>query len=99
MTTEGTYPYFVGGVSSWCKQVIGEIDNVDWLLVPIVPASVHAEPIFPLPAHAYGGDTDPALVALAGSQSERAACRESTSPSSRARSHARCSTGTRRLRP
>ena len=52
MTTEGTYPYFVGGVSSWCKQVIGEIDNVDWLLVPIVPASVRAEPIFELPKHA-----------------------------------------------
>lgn len=52
MTTEGTYPYFLGGVSSWCKLVIGEIDNVDWLLVPIVPATVSTKPIFELPKHA-----------------------------------------------
>ncbi len=53
MTTEGTYPYFVGGVSSWCKLVIAEIDTVDWLLVPIVPASVPTQPRFELPDHAY----------------------------------------------
>jgi glycosyltransferase involved in cell wall biosynthesis len=52
MTTEGTYPYFLGGVSSWCKLVIAEIDNVDWLLVPIVPATVESKPLFDLPPHA-----------------------------------------------
>ncbi|MCU1458203.1 MAG: glycosyl transferase group 1 [Actinomycetia bacterium] len=52
MTTEGTYPYFLGGVSSWCKLLIAEIDNVDWLLVPIVPATIDTKPIFQLPDHA-----------------------------------------------
>ena len=90
MTTEGTYPYFVGGVSSWCKQVIGEIDNVDWLLVPIVPASVRRGTDLRAPGARIGGDTDPALVVDAGAQSVGRRAREPTSPTSRARSLARC---------
>jgi glycosyltransferase involved in cell wall biosynthesis len=52
MTTEGTYPYAVGGVSSWCELVIGGLPEFDWQILPIVAGDRRLARIFELPAHA-----------------------------------------------
>ncbi len=36
MITEGTYPYAVGGVSSWCDVMIGRLSHMQWDILPIV---------------------------------------------------------------
>jgi len=36
MITEGTYPYAVGGVSSWCDAIIGGLPEIEWEVLPIV---------------------------------------------------------------
>lgn len=51
LTTEGTYPYVMGGVSSWCHQLIGRLTDIDWLVLPIV-ASDKRRRLFTLPPHA-----------------------------------------------
>ena len=51
LTTEGTYPYAVGGVSSWCELLLGRLTEFDWQVLPIVAA--HGKPpVFKLPPHA-----------------------------------------------
>jgi polysaccharide biosynthesis protein PelF len=51
LTTEGTYPYVVGGVSSWCDLLVNSLTGFDWQVLPITPA--HGRPpIFALPPHA-----------------------------------------------
>jgi polysaccharide biosynthesis protein PelF len=51
LTTEGTYPYAVGGVSSWCELLVREIKEFDWQVLPIVGA--HGKPpLYTLPVHA-----------------------------------------------
>jgi glycosyltransferase involved in cell wall biosynthesis len=51
LTTEGTYPYAVGGVSSWCDLLVSSLEEFDWQVLPIVAA--HGKPpLFELPAHA-----------------------------------------------
>jgi polysaccharide biosynthesis protein PelF len=52
MTTEGTYPHAVGGVSSWCDLVIGGLPEFDWQILPIVAGDRRLATIFELPAHA-----------------------------------------------
>lgn len=52
MTTEGTYPHAVGGVSSWCDLVIGGLTEFDWQILPIVAGDRRLTPIFELPPHA-----------------------------------------------
>jgi hypothetical protein len=52
MTTEGTYPHAVGGVSSWCELVIGGLPEFDWQILPIVAGDRRLATIFELPAHA-----------------------------------------------
>ena len=39
MVIEGAYPYITGGVSAWCHQLIREIDDVEFILLTILPAS------------------------------------------------------------
>src|SRR3954452_11164382 len=51
MATEGTYPYVVGGVSSWCDTLIRSLTEFDWDVVPIV-APHGRPPVFALPPHA-----------------------------------------------
>src|SRR5690242_6235991 len=51
LTTEGTYPYAVGGVSSWCDLLVKNLDEFDWQVMPIV-APHGRPPLFELPAHA-----------------------------------------------
>jgi glycosyltransferase involved in cell wall biosynthesis len=51
LTTEGTYPYVVGGVSSWCDLLVGSLTEFDWIVLPIIGA--HGRPRrFTLPPHA-----------------------------------------------
>jgi glycosyltransferase involved in cell wall biosynthesis len=51
LTTEGTYPYVVGGVSSWCDLLVNSLTEFDWIVLPIIGA--HGRPRrFALPAHA-----------------------------------------------
>jgi polysaccharide biosynthesis protein PelF len=39
MVIEGAYPYITGGVSAWCHQLIEEIQDVNFSLLVILPAS------------------------------------------------------------
>ena len=51
LTTEGTYPDVVGGVSSWCDLLVKGMPEFDWQIMPI--AAAHGRPpVFELPAHA-----------------------------------------------
>jgi polysaccharide biosynthesis protein PelF len=52
MTTEGTYPYAVGGVSSWCDLLIGGLPEFDWQILPIMAGERGQSTIYELPAHA-----------------------------------------------
>ncbi len=50
LTTEGTYPYAVGGVSSWCDLLVNSLEEFDWLVLPIVAGGQPRR--FTLPPHA-----------------------------------------------
>src|SRR3954470_6708046 len=51
LITEGTYPYAVGGVSSWCDLLVHNLTEFEWQVLPIIGA--HGRPpLFELPAHA-----------------------------------------------
>jgi glycosyltransferase involved in cell wall biosynthesis len=51
LITEGTYPYAVGGVSSWCDLLVQHLTDVDWQVLPITAAHGKA-PAYELPSHA-----------------------------------------------
>jgi polysaccharide biosynthesis protein PelF len=51
LTTEATYPYVVGGVSSWCDLLVRNITDIDWQILPLTAADGKA-PLFALPPHA-----------------------------------------------
>ena len=51
LSTEGTYPYVMGGVSSWCDLLVNGLDEFDWLVLPIV-APGKREPLYTLPPQA-----------------------------------------------
>lgn len=50
LTTEGTYPYAVGGVSSWCDLLLRNLTEIDWQVLPIIAAHGKA-PVYELPPH------------------------------------------------
>lgn len=52
MITEGTYPFAVGGVSSWCDAVIGGLGQIDWDVLPIVAGGKRRHQNFELPPNA-----------------------------------------------
>ena len=52
MITEGTYPYAVGGVSSWCDVVIGRLTQVEWDILPIVAGDKRWKQHYELPPNA-----------------------------------------------
>lgn len=52
MITEGTYPYAVGGVSSWCEAVIGRLETIEWDILPIVAGGKRMHQNFELPPNA-----------------------------------------------
>jgi glycosyltransferase involved in cell wall biosynthesis len=51
LLTEGTYPYELGGVSSWCDLLVRELTEFDWHVLPIIAAHGRA-PLYALPPHA-----------------------------------------------
>ncbi len=51
LTTEGTYPYVMGGVSSWCDLLIGRLAEFDWQILPVVAPGGRPR-LFELPPHA-----------------------------------------------
>jgi polysaccharide biosynthesis protein PelF len=52
MITEGTYPYAVGGVSSWCDVLIAGLEQVQWDILPIVAGSKRMHMNYELPSNA-----------------------------------------------
>ena len=52
LTTEGTYPFAHGGVSTWCDIVVNGIDGVDWSVLPITAGGIRRPLLFELPANA-----------------------------------------------
>ncbi|MGB2711943.1 MAG: GT4 family glycosyltransferase PelF [Conexibacter sp.] len=52
LTTEATYPYAMGGVSSWCHLVVGGLPEFTWLILPIHAGGRRPEQLFELPPHA-----------------------------------------------
>ncbi|MBV9683605.1 MAG: GT4 family glycosyltransferase PelF [Solirubrobacterales bacterium] len=52
MITEGTYPYAIGGVSSWCDAVIGGLEDIGWEILPIVAGAKRRQQHFELPPNA-----------------------------------------------
>jgi glycosyltransferase involved in cell wall biosynthesis len=51
LCTEGTYPYVMGGVSSWCDLLVTELDEFDWQVLPIVGPG-RSTPLYSLPPQA-----------------------------------------------
>ena len=51
MVTEGTYPYVIGGVSTWCDLLINGIPDVHWLVYALTAGKLD-RPAFELPPHA-----------------------------------------------
>ncbi|HYV16815.1 MAG TPA: GT4 family glycosyltransferase PelF [Conexibacter sp.] len=52
LTTEATYPYAVGGVSSWCHLVVGGLPEFTWRILPIHAGGRRPRQLFELPPHA-----------------------------------------------
>lgn len=50
LISEGTYPFYGGGVSTWSHMLCERVSNVNWYLYSI-NAGYQAEPIFELPAN------------------------------------------------
>jgi glycosyltransferase involved in cell wall biosynthesis len=51
LTTEGTYPYALGGVTSWCDVLIRSLTEFDWQVLPVIAA--HGRPpLLDLPSNA-----------------------------------------------
>lgn len=36
LTTEGTYPYYTGGVSTWCHQLITNLNQIEYILLSVI---------------------------------------------------------------
>jgi glycosyltransferase involved in cell wall biosynthesis len=49
LITEGTYPFVVGGVSTWCQDLIKGLGDVHWDIIPITAGGVARQPLFELP--------------------------------------------------
>jgi glycosyltransferase involved in cell wall biosynthesis len=41
MTTEGTYPYAQGGVSTWCDLLVRGLRDVEWQILPLMTGRMH----------------------------------------------------------
>ncbi len=49
LTTEGTYPFHQGGVSTWCDILVNKLDSVDFVLYSLMMNPFISQ-IFPLPS-------------------------------------------------
>jgi glycosyltransferase involved in cell wall biosynthesis len=52
LSTEGTYPFAVGGVSAWCHVVVGGLSDYRWEVVPIHAGAVRPAYAYELPPNA-----------------------------------------------
>ncbi len=52
LITEGTYPYAIGGVSSWCHILIGGLPEIDWDVLPLIAGGQHERATVELPPNA-----------------------------------------------
>ena len=52
LTTEGTYPYIVGGVSTWCDNLVNGLSGVHWQVLPLTAGGLHRQARFELPSNA-----------------------------------------------
>lgn len=51
LTTEGTYPFILGGVSTWCDVVVNGLADVAWQVLPITAGGVRRHPLYSLGAN------------------------------------------------
>jgi len=51
LLTEGTYPFVVGGVSTWCHQLLAGLPEFSWSVLPIISPTEPREPRFRVPDH------------------------------------------------
>lgn len=51
LTTEGTYPFHLGGVSTWCDILVNKLENVDYVLYSLMMNPFIGQ-IFKLPENA-----------------------------------------------
>lgn len=52
LTTEGTYPFAHGGVSTWCDIVVNGVSGADWDVLAITAGGIRRPFVFELPANA-----------------------------------------------
>lgn len=52
LITEGTYPFAIGGVSSWCNILLKGLADVRWQVLPITATNRSNTPLFRLPPNA-----------------------------------------------
>jgi polysaccharide biosynthesis protein PelF len=48
LTTEGTYPFILGGVSTWCDVLVNGLPDVHWQVLPITAGGVRRSPLYDL---------------------------------------------------
>ncbi len=52
LTTEGTYPFAHGGVSTWCDVIVNGLSGADWDVLAITAGGIRRPLAFDLPANA-----------------------------------------------
>ncbi|WP_281885331.1 GT4 family glycosyltransferase PelF [Paenibacillus sp. YYML68] len=51
LSTEGTYPFYQGGVSTWCDILVRKLSNIDYVLYSVI-TDPYVLPKFKIPKHA-----------------------------------------------
>lgn len=51
LTTEGTYPYVLGGVSTWCDLLVRGIPEFRWQVLPVVAGETPRRLLFDVPGN------------------------------------------------
>lgn len=52
LLTEGTYPFAIGGVSTWCDILLKGLPDVSWQVMPITAPNHSTSPLFDIPSNA-----------------------------------------------
>ena len=51
LSTEGTYPFIMGGVSTWCEALVSGIADVQWHVLAITAGGLRRESLFEFPTN------------------------------------------------
>ncbi len=51
LSTEGTYPYMLGGVSTWCDSLMSGLASVRWHVLAITAGGLRRDPHFEVPTN------------------------------------------------